>query len=203
MTRPKKTAGHLDTPLDFRDLDGFLVWLSANHDRVSSVDLFLYKKGHRDKGISYEDAVRAALCWGWIDSVTHRHDEVRFRQRFTPRKPGSNWSASNIRRVMVLLDEGRMTPAGLALFDMDLIDRLPQVEEAERARRESPTELPDFARDRVEAGTGILPLWEALPPSHQRNYIRWIMDAKREDTRVRRVRKMISMLAEGRSQSEL
>lgn len=190
-------------PLDFLDFDAFHAWLADHHVSESGAHLFIYKKGHRDQGISYEDAVRAALCWGWIDSVTRRYDEVRFTQRFSPRKPTSNWSASNVRRMIELVEDGRMTDAGLSVFDEALIDRLPAIEAAERARREEVLELTDASRTIMAEDARTLELFERLPPSQRRQYLQWIRHAKRRDTRARRTRKMMEMLLQGRSLSEL
>ena len=135
--------------------------------------------------------------------MTRRHDEARFVQRFSPRKPASNWSASNIRRMKALLAEGRVTEAGLAVFDTGLLDRLAEVEAAEKARREGPTDLPDFARAIVDEDPEAAARFEALPPSQRRQYVAWLCDARRQPTRERRTRKMMLMLREGRSLSEL
>lgn len=189
--------------LDFRDAEAFGRWLAEHGDTTTEAHLFIYKKGFHDRGISYEDAVRTALCHGWIDSVTRRHDEARFVQRFSPRKPSSGWSASNIRRMKILLGEDRVAEAGLAVFDVGLLDRLAEVEAEERARREGPTDLPDFARALVDEDAEIAAAFDALPPSHRRQYVAWIQDAKKEPTRVRRTRKMMQMLREGRSFQEL
>ena len=189
--------------LDFRDAEAFGRWLAKYGDTATEAHLFIYKKGFHDRGISYEDAVRAALCHGWIDSVTRRHDEARFVQRFSPRKPTSRWSASNIRRMKALLAQDRVTEAGRAAFDTGLLDRLTEVEAEERTRREGPTELPEFARDLVDEDPDIAAAFDALPPSHRRQYVAWICDAKKEPTRVRRTRKMMEMLRTGRSFQEL
>jgi len=189
--------------LDFRDDEAFGRWLAEHGTTATEAHLFLYKKGFHDRGIHYEDAVRTALCHGWIDSVTRRYDEARFVQRFSPRKPGSSWSSSNIRRMKDLIAAGRVTEAGLAVFDTGLIDRLAEVEDEERARRQGPTELPDFARALVDEDPGVAAKFDALPLSHRRQYVAWICDAKKEPTRVRRTTKMMQMLREGRSFQEL
>jgi uncharacterized protein YdeI (YjbR/CyaY-like superfamily) len=202
-TRDPDPTNYIDNPLAFRDADEFHAWLEDHHDRVKKADLLLAKKTHADRGIGYEDAVRTALRWGWIDSVTRRHDDALYKQRYSPRKKGSLWSASNIRRVKVLLAEERMKEPGLAAFDMELLDKLPEIEAAQEERRLGPTTLPPFAQELVESAEGAPANWEAQPPSHRCKYVGWIMSAKRGSTRVRRVRKMIEMMAEGRSPSEL
>ncbi|MFP3944469.1 MAG: YdeI/OmpD-associated family protein [Alphaproteobacteria bacterium] len=92
---------------DWRD------WLEENYGRCDEIWLVFYKKHTGKAAISYEEAVEEALCFGWIDSVKRRLDDERYAFRFTPRKPSSKWSPSNIRRVEKLIAEGRMTPAGL------------------------------------------------------------------------------------------
>ncbi len=203
MANPDHPNRYIDEPLSFQDFDAFYAWLETHHDTVKKADLLLAKKGHRDKGIGYEDAVHAALCWGWIDSTTRRHDEIFYKQRYSPRKKGSQWSSSNIRRMRSLIDDGRVTEAGLQAFEMDLLNKLHEIEAGEEARRKGSTDLPPFAQDLVTAAEGAQARWDASPKSHKRDYIRWIMSAKRGSTRVRRTHKMIEMMAEGRSPSEL
>ena len=189
--------------LDFRGFDDFYAWLSEHHDRTTEARLLIYKKVHHDRGISYEQAVRAALCWGWIDSVTRSRDEVCFVQRFSPRRPGGRWAASNIRRMKGLIEQGKMTDAGLAMFDQGLLGRLDEVLEAERVRREQAAKLPTNARALLEADAEALALFQRLPPSHRRQYAAWITEAKREETKLRRTRKMIEMLRDGKGPSSL
>jgi mannose-6-phosphate isomerase-like protein (cupin superfamily) len=97
--------------------EGWRDWLSRNHESEREAWLVLYRKGTAKAGVSYDEAVEEALCYGWIDGVIRKVDEESYAQRFTPRKPGSNWSASNIARVNRLIREDRMTASGLAVFD--------------------------------------------------------------------------------------
>jgi mannose-6-phosphate isomerase-like protein (cupin superfamily) len=99
------------------DREGWRDWLDRNHQSEREIWLVLYKKGAGKKGPSYDEAVEEALCFGWIDSIIRKVDGESYAQRFTPRKPGSKWSASNIARINKLIREGRMTPSGLAVFD--------------------------------------------------------------------------------------
>jgi mannose-6-phosphate isomerase-like protein (cupin superfamily) len=96
--------------------EGWRDWLSQNHESEREAWLVLYKKGTAKAGVSYDEAVEEALCYGWIDGIIRKVDEESYAQRFTPRKPGSNWSASNIARVKRLIGEDRMTASGLAAF---------------------------------------------------------------------------------------
>jgi uncharacterized protein YdeI (YjbR/CyaY-like superfamily) len=110
-TRADELAHFFDSAPDFRR------WLEANHDRATELWVGYHKKGSRRSGMSYAEAVEEALCFGWIDGLTRGRDEHSYVQRFTPRRRGSNWSASNVERVERLLAEGRMYPAGIAAFE--------------------------------------------------------------------------------------
>lgn len=96
-------------------------WLEKNHQKESEIWLVYYKKHTKKPSIPYNDAVEEALCFGWIDSSEKRIDKERYAQRFTPRKPKSNWSESNKERVRKLIVQGKMTPAGLAAFNNNLL----------------------------------------------------------------------------------
>jgi uncharacterized protein YdeI (YjbR/CyaY-like superfamily) len=98
--------------LDVRSPQQWEEWLKRNHDVATEVWLRLFNKAAGDVRVSYGEAVEIALCFGWIDSLARGHDEVSRIQRFTPRKPGSAWSKSNVERVQRLLEEGRMRTAG-------------------------------------------------------------------------------------------
>ena len=92
-------------------------WLAEHHGSATVVWLRIHKKHVEEPSVSYDEAVEEALCWGWIDGLTNRWDERSYAVRFTPRKPGSVWSASNVARVGRMIAEGRMTLAGQALVD--------------------------------------------------------------------------------------
>ena len=102
----------------FADAAAFRAWLEKHHATATELWMGLRRKGHPDRGLTWEDAVPEALCFGWIDSTSYRIDDEARRQRWTPRKPTSNWSAVNIAHVERLLAEGRMHPAGTAAFDL-------------------------------------------------------------------------------------
>jgi uncharacterized protein YdeI (YjbR/CyaY-like superfamily) len=98
-------------------------WLSRHHRDRSEIWLLLYKKGSGKTGVSYEEAVEEALCFGWIDGQTRSIDDEKYALRFTPRRRGSNWSDSNRTRVRKLLAENRMTEAGVSVLPPDLVPR--------------------------------------------------------------------------------
>lgn len=94
--------------------DAWRAWLDRHHETEQEIWLVFYKKHTGKPGVSYEDAVEEALCFGWIDSIVRRIDDERYAQKFGPRKANSKWSESNKRRVRKMMEEGKMTAAGLA-----------------------------------------------------------------------------------------
>src|SRR6185295_3260361 len=92
-------------------------WFESNHDQLAEAWFGFYKVGTGVPSITYKDAVDECLCFGWIDGVRYTVDEQRWRERFTPRRAGSFWSSVNTKRALELIDEGRMTPAGITAFE--------------------------------------------------------------------------------------
>lgn len=159
---------------------------------ASEVWLVFFKKGTGKPTISYNEAVEEALCWGWIDSVKKSIDAERYAFRFTPRKPGSRWSESNVKRVTKLIAAKRMRPAGMKL-----------VEEARASgayhppHKPSTFKMPAEFRAALEANRKAKAFFESLPPSQKKQYIGWIASAKRAETRERRLKKALAMLNAG------
>jgi uncharacterized protein YdeI (YjbR/CyaY-like superfamily) len=152
----------------------------------------LAKKHVADRGLTWEDAVPEALCFGWIDSVSQRIDEDTRRQRWTPRKSTSIWSAVNIAHVERLIAEGRMRPAGLAAYEK---------RKAERSgiyAYESGRTLSDEQRERLAAHPAAAAFWEVATPSYRKVAENWVVSAKREETRERRLLQLIEDSAAGR-----
>jgi len=163
-------------------------WLAEHSKLESEVWLVYYKAGTGKASISYNDSLEEALCFGWVDSLIQKIDEEKYARKFTPRRAGSKWSELNKHLVAKLVREGRMTESGLAKVDFSL-------EKAPTSRPKRPSlPLPDW----LKAGLMTSPkAWENfsnLPPSHRRNYIGWISDAKREETRQKRLQEAIRRL---------
>jgi uncharacterized protein YdeI (YjbR/CyaY-like superfamily) len=167
-------------------------WLAAHHRSRGQIWLLLNKKHVQEPGLRYDEAVEEALCWGWIDGLTRAWDDRAFVVRFTPRKPGSVWSASNVARVERLIADGRMTPAGLAL-----------VEEAKRRGtwEQATSGRLDVTPPDLEAALSGVPAaaarWVAWPASPRRQYVYWVLDAKRPETRSRRIADVVRRAAAG------
>lgn len=102
------------TPADFRR------WLEANHQQHKEIWLVIYKKASGKTGISYDEAVDIALCFGWIDGIMKSMDAEKYAQRFCPRRKGGNWTAANLAKARRLIAEGKMTAAGRAALPQDL-----------------------------------------------------------------------------------
>jgi len=174
------------------DRDAWRAWLEAHRAETTFVWLLLHKKHVDDPRVSYDEAVEEALCWGWIDGFTNRWDERSYAVRFTPRKPGSVWSESNVARASRLIAEGRMTPAGQALVDE--AKRRGTWDEAASGRLE--VTPPDLAAA-LAAAPAAAERWRAWAPSHRRQYVYWVLHAKRPETRRRRVAETVRRAAAG------
>jgi uncharacterized protein YdeI (YjbR/CyaY-like superfamily) len=183
-------------------------WLEKHHATNRSVWLVFYKKSTGRKGLSYEDAVEEAICYGWIDNVIRRIDDETYGQRFTPRGAKSTWSATNVRRAERMIREGRMTEAGLARFQ-ELFRDTKQIPRGSSGNCiVSRISSRPSARPGLALTPDLLALLRAdaranaeflrLPPSHRKEYVAWVMDAKKDETRLRRLGKIIAILRTGR-----
>jgi uncharacterized protein YdeI (YjbR/CyaY-like superfamily) len=162
-------------------------WLEQHHADESGLWLALYKVDSGKAGVTYEEAVEEALCFGWIDGQAQAVDEEKYAVRFTPRRPNSVWSVSNKRRVEKLLRQGRMAEAGLKLV------AAAQASGAWEAatRREDVDTLPPELEQALRKVEGALAGFEALPASRKKQLIWWVTDAKRDATRQRRLEAIV------------
>ena len=184
---PERPAVFFSGPEEFR------AWLEANHARETELWMGLYKKHVPDRGLTWEQAVPEALCFGWIDSVSQRIDDDARRQRWTPRKASSNWSTVNIALVEQLTAEGRMRPAGIAAFERRGEDR-----SGVYSHENAESELPAEAAARLAADAAASAFLEAATPTYRRQVIHWVLTAKQEATRERRLVQLIENSAAGR-----
>lgn len=177
----------------FDDAAEFRGWLEANHADAPELWMGLYKKHVTPRGLTWAAAVPEALCFGWIDSLAQRIDDDAVRQRWTPRRPTSVWSQVNLDLVAKLTEEGRMRPAGLAAFAKRRPERsgIYAYENVDR-------ELPDAYLQQLAANLPAAHFWAAATPSYRKVARRWVMSAKQEATRDRRMAELVVDCAAGR-----
>ena len=176
-------------PADFR------AWLEKNHDRVRELLVGFYKKGSGKPSITWPESVDEALCFGWIDGVRRSIDAESYSIRFTPRRARSIWSNVNTKRFAELTKEGRVHPSGLAAFE---------ARDPERSgiylfeQRSKDQKLGAAYAAKLEANKKAWEFFRKQPPGYQRLASLWVMSAKREDTRLRRLAVVIADSAAGR-----
>jgi len=158
-------------------------WLEANSGRATEVWLVCYRKDSGRPRVEYGEAVEEAICFGWIDSKVKKLDEERFAQLFTPRKPKSKWSPSNIARAKRMIQEGKMTPAGLKVFHPS--NKTPSL----------PTQLPAALEEQFRKQKAAWENFLHFTPSYQRMTIGWVASAKQEATQLRRLQQLIARSA--------
>ncbi|HEX5468131.1 MAG TPA: YdeI/OmpD-associated family protein [Gaiellaceae bacterium] len=170
-------------------------WLDERHDEVDGIWLKLAKKGSGIESVSYLEAVESALCFGWIDGQARGLDEQHYMQRFTPRRARSKWSKRNRGKAERLIAEGRMRPAGLA--------------EVERARADgrwddaydsaATATVPDDFRVALDAEPEARAFFDTLSSSKRYSFLYRIADAKRPETRAKRIAEYVALLREGKT----
>ncbi len=175
----------------FADAAEFRVWLEENHATATELWMGLYRKGDPRRGLTWEEAVPEALCFGWIDSVSQRIDEAARRQRWTPRKKASNWSAVNIAHVERLIAEGRMHPAGLEAYERRSRGPAGYSYEQQAA-------LDAVQQHALAADPAAQAFWNEATPSYRRLATTWVQSAKREQTRADRLATLVADCAAGR-----
>ena len=176
----------------FKDPAEWRAWLETNHATASEQWVGFHKAGTGKEGITYAQALDEALCFGWIDSV-RRGGHAAWSIRFTPRKKGSIWSAVNSKRIAALIAEGRVAPAGLAAYETRDREKQELYSYEHRAKGLAPDYEARFRADKAAWAW-----FEAMPLSYRRPAAWWVMSAKREETRERRLATLISDSAAGR-----
>jgi uncharacterized protein YdeI (YjbR/CyaY-like superfamily) len=175
--------------LDVRSRQQWRTWLARHHASSPGVWLVFHKAHTGIQSIRYEDAIREALCFGWIDSLIKRLDEERYAFKMTPRKPASKWSDLNRKRWAELKAAGLLTAAGLAA--------------APTGRTYAPKPvipvLPAYIARALRAHPKAWAFFRTLSPGQRRDFVVWIHTAKRADTRQRRIRESIAVLASGKT----
>ena len=177
----------------FRDAATFRRWLERNHDREKELWVGFYRNDSGRGGLTYREALDQALCFGWIDGVRKKVDEASYAQRFTPRQARSTWSLVNIRRVGELTKMGVMAPAGVKAFE---------ARDAARSGTYSfenrPQALPPDLERRFRKDRAAWAFFQTQPPGYRRTAIWFIVSAKKDETRLKRLAVLMDDSAHGR-----
>ena len=183
-----------DAPtLSFATPDDWEAWLAENHDRAGAVWMKIAKKSSGVTSAAYPEVLEIALSYGWIDAVRRAHDETWFLQRFTPRRARSRWSRINRETAERLIAEGRMKPAGLREVERARADgRWDAAYESQRT-----IGVPDDLRRELERSPRARAEFDALDSQNRYAILYRLQDAKRPETRARRLAKFVAMLEAG------
>jgi uncharacterized protein YdeI (YjbR/CyaY-like superfamily) len=177
----------LNNPIFFATASSFRKWLEKNHDKASELLVGFYKVKSGKPSMSWSESVDEAICFGWIDGVRKSIDDESYSIRFTPRKPGSIWSAINIQKVESLSGQGLMQDSGMAAFEK-------RKEHKSRIYSyEKPPESlsKDFLKE-FQSNKKAWKFFQKMAPSYQRTAIHWVMNAKQESTRMKRLAELIN-----------
>jgi uncharacterized protein YdeI (YjbR/CyaY-like superfamily) len=180
------------TPAEFRE------WLVKHHATADELLVGYYKTGAGKPSITWPESVDEALCFGWIDGIRKSINEISYAIRFTPRQPGSIWSSVNIKRAQALIEQGRMQSAGLKAYE---------------ARRENKSGLYSYEQRSVELeepynrllkkNKAAWHFFQAQPASYRKAVSWWIISAKKEETRLKRLEKLTAYAVQGQRLPEL
>ena len=181
------------TPTFFETPAKFRAWLQKHHKTADELWVGFYKKATGKPSITWQEAVDEALCFGWIDGIRKRVDADSFTNRFTPRRRGSFWSAINTRRAAELIKEGRMRAAGRKAFEARDGSRTA----AHHAVRDNPR-LDKALEREFRANRAAWNFFAAQPPGYRRMMIWFVVSAKRDETRARRLQQLIALSASKR-----
>ncbi|MCB2196256.1 MAG: YdeI/OmpD-associated family protein [Bacteroidetes bacterium] len=174
-----------------KNRDEWRSWLAQNHKSSDGIWLIYYKKHTKKETVVYNEAVEEALCFGWIDSLIKRIDDQTYMQKYTPRKKNSKWSLVNKKRVEKLIDQGKMTKAGMQ--EVELARKNGTWDKAYSAKRE--VKVPDFFKEELQKNKQAYTNFYNFAQSYQNQYLGWILSAKRDETKQKRIQIVIQRCA--------
>lgn len=177
----------------FATPEGFREWLHHNHDKEKELIVGYYKKGTGIPSMDWPQSVDQALCYGWIDGIRRKIDDKSYSVRFTPRRPNSIWSPTNIKKIAELKKAGLMQPTGLAAYAKKK-DNGAQI--YAYAQPKNPTLPAEFLK-KLKANKKAWEFFEAQVPSYKKPAIWWVISAKQEATKLRRLNSLIEDSANG------
>jgi uncharacterized protein YdeI (YjbR/CyaY-like superfamily) len=182
-----------DKPRSFASRAKLRAWLQRNYSSVEELNLRLFKVHARERGVTYREALDEALCFGWIDGVRRAYDADSFTQRFSPRRPGSNWSLVNRRRMRELQAAGLVAPPGLAAW------RAASKKPTGYSFESKPIALNKSYLSQLAANGKAHSYYQRQAPWYRRVTTHWVMSAKQEATRQRRLERLIACCEQGRA----
>ena len=183
------------TPKFFPKPSDFRKWLQKNHKKEKELLVGFYKVDSGKKNMTWSESVDEALCFGWIDGVRKSIDKDSYQIRFTPRKPTSNWSAVNIQKVENLTKLGLMQPAGLASFE-NRKENKSRIYSYEK----EPADFSPEIKKQFKANKKAWDFFQSLAPSYRKLSINWVMSAKQESTKLKRLHELIKVSQAGTNQ---
>jgi|WetSurMetagenome_2_1015567.scaffolds.fasta_scaffold43261_2 uncharacterized protein YdeI (YjbR/CyaY-like superfamily) len=184
----------------FNSRTSFRTWLEKNHKKCAGIWVIFYKKRKDTECIKYAEALEEALCFGWIDSIIKKLDDDQYMRKFTQRINISNWSDVNKKIVLALMNQGKMTEAGLEKIESYIKTGRVDWEHQESGKVKEGKEslVPDFMVKGFAENEQALKNFNNLAPTYKRHYILWITSAKREETMLNRLKESIELLKENR-----
>jgi uncharacterized protein YdeI (YjbR/CyaY-like superfamily) len=178
---------NMSEPQFFSSIRELRAWFKKNHKKEKELWIGFYKKNSGLSSVSYPEAVDTALCFGWIDGIRKSINDVSYTNRFTPRNPKSNWSNINIKKAEELIKLGVMEPAGLTAF---------------KKRKDTKTGIYSFEKEEIILNEDYRIIFmknkkawkyfEAQPPSYKKTAVHWVISARKEETRLKRLEILIS-----------
>ncbi len=186
---PSQTMAKKDIPeIYFKNSAEWREWLVDNWDNSNGVYLIFYKVNHHNESMRWEDAVKQALCFGWIDSTVKSLGQGKRRQYFCPRKPKSAWSKINKNYVKELKDEGLMHSSGLAVIDQAKANgSWTSLDDVENGI------IPDDLQRGFDANPRAMENYKNFSRTYQKSYLYWLNQAKRPETRSKRIREIVGL----------
>jgi uncharacterized protein YdeI (YjbR/CyaY-like superfamily) len=194
VVRANNGEGRLEMkPTFFKTPSDFRKWLEKHHSTEKELLVGFYKKGTGRPSITWPESVDQALCYGWIDGIRRTIDEESYTIRFTPRKTDSNWSNVNIKRANELIKQGLMKPAGIKAFEARR-----EYRSGIYAYEQRSAELPPPYAKKLKQNKAAWDFFQVQPASYRKQLFWYIVGAKQEETRLKRLEKLIEVSANGR-----
>ncbi|HKP51357.1 MAG TPA: YdeI/OmpD-associated family protein [Chloroflexia bacterium] len=187
--------GEAVEPIFFATPSELRAWLEEHHANAQELWVGIYKKDSGKPSITWPEAVDQALCFGWIDGIRKGIDSVSYKTRFTPRRARSNWSAVNIKRVAELKELGLMRPAGLKIFE----ERVEEKSGIYSYEQRNAAELTEAYKEQFRANKKAWDFFQAQGAGYRRTATWWVISAKKEETRLKRLARLIESSEQGRT----